>query len=269
LRDDAQLTGAELVALINKGQLDRDQMSPSHLSRVESGAARIDSSHLARIIEIVQVGASEARELEDLRERADERGWWQEYGDVVSESVEMLVELGEEACNARSYDTAYVQGLLQTKDYAEALIGSARAYIRPIDVDRLVELRLRRQKRLVEDDFQLTAVLTEGVVRTVVGGPEVMREQLRHLNQVAREHNVAMHVLPFTAGALRGTDNFIIFEFPQAETDVVYVDGETAQRIYEDRDPVRQCTYTFDAALAQALSARESLELIASVMKEL
>jgi hypothetical protein len=183
--------------------------------------------------------------------------------------VEMLVELGEEASNARSYDTAYVQGLLQTKDYAEALIGSARAYIRPIDVDRLVELRLRRQKRLVEDDFQLTAVLTEGVVRTVVGGPEVMREQLRHLNRVAREHNVAMHVLPFTAGAPPGTDNFIIFEFPQAETDVVYVDGETSQRIYEDRDPVRRCTYTFDAALAQALSARESLELIASVMKEL
>jgi hypothetical protein len=81
---------------------------------------------------------------------------------------------------------------------------------------------------------------------------------------------VTIHILPFSAGALPGSDNFVIFEFPHdLDGDVVYVDSDTAQRIYEDRSPVRQCTYTFDAALAQALSARESQDLIREVMEEL
>jgi len=75
----------------------------------------------------------------------------------------------------------------------------------------------------------------------------------------------------FSAGALPGSDNFVIFEFPDdLDGDVVYVDSDTAQRIYyEDRNPVRQCTYTFDAALTQALPAREPQDLICTVLEEL
>ena len=271
LRDDAQLNQEKLVGLMNADQPRQRCISASHLSRVESGIARINSEHLERIVTVLDVGAEHAQKLDALRRRADERGWWQEYSDILAEAVEMLVEIGEDATTARSYDNVFVQGLLQTRAYAEAVIGNGRAFVPPINVDRVAELRLRRQQRLGEDGFQgLVAVMTEGVIRTLVGGRDVMCEQLRHLIEVTQEYPVTIHILPFSAGALPGSDNFVIFEFPDdLDADVVYVESDTAQRIYEDRQPVRQCMYTFDAALAQALPARESQDLIRTVMEEL
>ncbi len=271
LRDDAQLTQEKLAELMNTDQPRQRGISAAHLSRVESGIARINSEHLDRIIAVLDVGAEQAQKLDELRRRADERGWWQEYSDIVVEAIEMLVEIGEDASTARSYDIAFVQGLLQTRPYAEAVIASARAFVPPINVDRMADLRMRRQQRLGENGFLgLTAVMTEGVIRTIVGGRDVMRDQLRHLIEVTQEYPVTMHILPFSAGALPGSDNFVIFEFPDdLDGDVVYVDSSTAQRIQEERDIVRQCTYTFHAALAQALPTRESQDLIRAVMEEL
>jgi transcriptional regulator with XRE-family HTH domain len=271
LRDDAQLTQEKLVELMNTDQPRQRRISAAHLSRVESGIARITSEHLDRIITVLEVGAEHAQKLDELRRRADERGWWQEYSDIVTEAVEMLVEIGEDAATARSYDNVYVQGLLQTRAYAEAVIGNDRAFVSPINVDRMADLRMRRQQRLGEPGFQgLVAVMTEGVIRTIVGGRDVMREQLRHLIEVTQQYPVTIHILPFSAGALPGTDNFVIFEFPhELDGEVVYVDSDTALRICEDRQPVRQYTYIFDAALAQALPSRESQDLIRAVMEEL
>lgn len=271
LRDDAQLNQEKLVKLMNADQPRQRCVSAAHLSRVETGIARISSEHLDRIITVLEVGTELAEKLDALHRRADERGWWQEYSDVVEEAIEMLVEIGEDASTARSYDIAFIQGLLQTRAYAEAVIDNGRAFVPPINVDRVAELRMRRQQRLGEKGFQgLTAVMTEGVIRTIVGSREVMREQLRHLIEVPQEHPVTIHILPFSAGALPGSDNFVIFEFPDdLDGDVVYVDSSTAQRVHEERDIVRQCTYTFHAALAQALPARESQDLIRAVMEEL
>lgn len=271
LRDDAQLNQEKLVAMMNADQPRQRCVSAAHLSRVETGIARINSEHLDRIITVLNVGAEEAAKLDELRRRADETGWWQEYSDIVAEAVEMLVEIGEDAATARSYDNVYVQGLLQTRAYAETVIGNDRAFVSPINVDRMADLRMRRQKRLGEESFEgLVAVMAEGVIRTMVGGRDVMRDQLRHLIEVTEQYPVTIHILPFTAGALPGTDNFVIFGFPhELDGEVVYVDSDTALRVYEERIPVRQYTYIFDAALAQALPARESQDLIRAVMEEL
>ncbi|GGM84398.1 transcriptional regulator [Longimycelium tulufanense] len=270
LREDAQLSQEELAERVNSSGAGK-RLTTTHLSRVESGLARITADHLARIVQATGGPASKVDELEELRHRADERGWWQEYRPYVPEPVEMLAELGEDATSIRSYDLAFVQGLLQTERYAEAVIGAARAHVKPVDIDRLVDLRMRRQKRLSDPDFEgMAAVMTEGVIRTIVGGHEVMREQLQHLIKVAHDLPVAVHVLPFVAGALPGSDSLVIFTFPhEGDGEAVFVDSDTASRIYEDRDPVKQCTYTVNAAVAQALSVRESLDLIAQVMEEL
>lgn len=271
LRDDAQLNQEKLVKLMNADQPRQRCVSAAHLSRVETGIARISSEHLDRIVTVLEVGTEQAEKLDALRRRADERGWWQEYSDVVGEAIEMLAEIGEDATTVGSYDNVYVQGLLQTRGYAEAVIGNASTFVPPLHVDRLVELRMRRQQRLKDGDFQgLTAVLTEGVIRTVVGGRDVMRDQLQHLIEVTQRYPVAVHILPFTAGALPGSDNVVIFGFErELDGDVVYVDSETAQRMYEDRSLVRQCNYIFNAALALALPSRQSRDLIRAVMKEL
>ncbi|MDR7300031.1 helix-turn-helix domain-containing protein [Haloactinomyces albus] len=270
LREDVRLNQEEMAEHINAGEHVRP-MSASHLSRVESGLARIESGQLARIITVLGVGEATAAQLNELQRRANENGYWQEYRDIVPEPVEMLAELGEDAVAARSFDYAFIQGLLQTRAYAEEVIDNGRAFVRPIDIDRLVELRMQRQKRLSDPDFEgLTAVMTEDVLRRVVGGPAVMRAQLQHLTEMARTAKVTIHIYPREAGALPGGDNLVIFSFADAgDGSAVFVDSDTASRIYEhERDPIRQCTYTFDAALARALSARESLDLIASTEKE-
>jgi transcriptional regulator with XRE-family HTH domain len=270
LRDDAQLRQETLAELMNADQPQQRRVSTSHLSRVETGLARISADHLARIIEVLGVKPEEASVLEALRARADQPGWWQEYADILSESVEMLVELGEDATNIRTYDTVFVQGLLQTRAYATGVASNARAFNLPIDVDRLAELRLRRQKRLTDPDFTgMTAVMTEGAIRTVVGGPEVMKEQLHHLLAVGENYPVAIHVLPFTVTP-PSSDSIVIFGFPhEMDGELAYVDSDTAKRVHEDREPVRQCTYTFDAALAQALTPKASQDLIRNQIEEL
>jgi Domain of unknown function (DUF5753) len=153
----------KLVELMNTDQPRQRRISAAHLSRVESGIARITPEHLDRIITVLDVGAELAQKLDELRRRADERGWWQEYSDVIEEAIEMLVEIGEDASTARSYDIAFVQGLLQTRAYAETVIGNDRAFVSPINVDRMADLRTRRQQRLGEQSFQGLAVETSCV----------------------------------------------------------------------------------------------------------
>lgn len=271
LRDEQQLNQEAVVDAVNAENDETHRLSKAHLSRVETGLARVTPEQLDSLLALFDVSSEERSALHELRRRAGERGWWAEYADLVSEDVEMLIELGEDATTARSYDTAFVQGLLQTRRYAEAVVAAGRAFVAPIDVDRMVDMRLRRQKRLAEPSFHgLSAVMTESVIRTVVGGPTVMREQLEYLLDVGRQLPVTIHVLPFSAGALPGADNFVLFGFDHDEDgDVVYVDSDTAQRAYEDRMAVRRCTYTYDAALAQALTQRESEALIRTVLKEL
>jgi transcriptional regulator with XRE-family HTH domain len=97
LRDDAQLTQEKLVELMNAEQPKHRRISPAHLSRVESGIARISPEHLERIITLLNVGPEQAAKLEDLRRRTNQRGWWEDYSDVESEVMELLTELGEDA----------------------------------------------------------------------------------------------------------------------------------------------------------------------------
>ena len=151
LRLDSQLSQDALLSRFNEAQ-PQDSMSASHLSRLETGSARMNTDQLHRLVSVL--GAEHhLDELEQLRHRADEQGWWHDYADLLPESVEMLIELGEDATTARSYDLAFVQGLLQTREYAEAVVSTARAFVNSVDVDRMVDLRLRRQQRLHEDDF--------------------------------------------------------------------------------------------------------------------
>jgi hypothetical protein len=255
--------------LINSGHQSKALVSQSQLSKVEAGSARLDTGQLNRIIEVLEVDDTTAARLHALRDRADEPGWWDEYSPYIHQTLEMVLELGEEATTMRTYDAVFIQGLVQTEEYARTVIESS-AFVRPIDVETLVQLRMRRQARLAEDGFdQLTAVITETTLRHQVGSRTTMRKQLEKLCQVTEDGLAAVHVLPNSQGPWPGFGTFVIFGFPTDDSDVVYVDGDLGATIYEDREAIGSLTYTFSAALARALSARESLDLYRSVMKEI
>jgi hypothetical protein len=225
-------------------------------------------------VQAVAADEETARRLEVLRARADEPGWWDEYRPYMHQTLELLVEFDEEAIAMRTYDTVFVQGLVQTEDYARAIIESSRAFVRPIDVETLVELRMRRQARLAEPDFdRLTAVITEAVLHHQVGGRDVMRGQLQKLCDVTVSGLAAVHILRNDHGPWPGVGSFVIYSLSQAEgtddTEIVYVDGDLGASIYESRDAVNAITYTFSAALAKALPARESVELCRALIRDL
>jgi transcriptional regulator with XRE-family HTH domain len=271
LRERAKLSQDDLCAAVNKGQTGRNTVSQGQLSKVESGSARLDADQLGRVLSTVGAEDGVVARLEALRARAEEPGWWQEYSPYIHETMEMVVELGEDATIMRTYDTIVIQGLLQTEDYARAIIESSRAWVRPTDVDMLVELRMRRQERLAQPSFAgLTAVLTEASLRHQVGSRAVMRAQLEKLIQVTEEGTAAVHVLPYDAGPWPGIGGFMIYGFPEeADSEVVLVDGDLGAGVYEDREPVSALTYTYSAALAKALPARESLGMYRKVINEL
>lgn len=273
LRAAARLSQDDLVELVNSSDRDGATLSQGQLSRIEVGSARLTERQLERIVDVLNANASTALKLESLRARAEEAVWWNEYSDSIPEALEMLIEVGEDAVTMQTYDSTLVQGLVQTEEYGRIIIESGRAFVRPTEVDLLVELRMRRQERLTQEGFNgLTAVLGESALHHIVGNRAVMRRQLEKLCEVMEEGIAAVHVLPYEAGPWPAVGGFVIFSFAdENEPDVGHVDGEIEPGgiIYEDRSAVKALTYTHNAALAQALSLRESRDLIHAVMKEL
>jgi transcriptional regulator with XRE-family HTH domain len=256
------LTGAQLAAELGVGQ--------PQLSRIENGKAKLTPAALQRLVQVLGIPEAEAGKLDELRKRSAEPGWWQDYGDILSEPVEMLIELEVEASWIRSYEGHVIPGLLQIRDYAERIMTAGAMHIRVADIDRYLELRMRRQKRLAEG-MRFTAILSEAAIRQQVGGPEVLREQLRHITRATREFDVTVQVVPFTADAHAALGaSFVIIQWPdENDAEAVYVDGETSFTVYERDGVIRQYVHAFASVQAQALPPRESLDQIHTLIKEL
>lgn len=239
-------------------------------SKIESGKAKVSPNVLARTVDVLGIPADVAAQLEALRRKADEPGWWQDYGDILSEAVQMLIELEADASWIRTYEGEVVPGLLQTRDYAERIITAGSPHMRAADIDRYLELRMRRQKRLSEG-LRLTAILGEAAIRQQIGGPGILREQLRHITRVVREHDVTVQVVPFTADAHAALgDSFVIIQWPdETDPEAVYVDGVTSWTVHERSGVIRSYLHAVASVQSQALPPRESLDLIHDVIKDL
>lgn len=239
-------------------------------SKIESGKAKVSPNVLARTVDVLNIPADVAAQLEALRRKADEPGWWQDYGDILSEAVQMLIELEADASWIRTYEGEVVPGLLQTRDYAERIITAGSPHMRAADIDRYLELRMRRQKRLSEG-LRLTAILGEAAIRQQIGGTGILREQLRHITRVVREHDVTVQVVPFTADAHAALgDSFVIIQWPdETDPEAVYVDGVTSWTVHERSGVIRSYLHAVASVQSQALAPRESLDLIHDVIKDL
>ncbi|MBV9313963.1 MAG: helix-turn-helix transcriptional regulator [Pseudonocardia sp.] len=260
-RQQRGLSGTDLAAQVGIHQ--------STWSKIESGKAKVSPNVFARTVEVLGIPADVAAQLEALRRKADEPGWWQDYGDILSEAVQMLIELEADASWIRTYEGEVVPGLIQTRDYAERIITAGSPHMRAADIDRYLELRMRRQKRLSEG-LRLTAILGEAAIRQQIGGPGILREQLRHITRVVREHDVTVQVVPFTADAHAALgDSFVIIQWPdETDPEAVYVDGVTSWTVHERSGVIRSYLHAVASVQSQALPPRESLDLIHDVIKD-
>ncbi len=192
---------------------------------------------------------------------ARKRGWWQSYGDVLPEWFEVYVGLEAEAAEIKTYQPQLVPGLLQTGDYARAIIRAEHPDAPDEEVERRVELRLRRQR--AENAPKLWVVLDEAGLRRSVGGTAVMRAQLDRLIKAAASPGITVQVLPFSAGEHGSMGSaFSILTFPEpTDPGVVYVETR-AGSLYLEGQEVREYTGVFNHLVATAANQRDSVAML-------
>jgi transcriptional regulator with XRE-family HTH domain len=248
------------------------EMHPTTLSRIETGRRGILPRDLKPILAVYGVAGERQEDLLTLARQARQRGWWQSYGDVLPGEYSTLIGLEAEASEIRTYEHQLVPGLLQTEDYARAIIRVFRPSDPDEEIDRRVKVRMERQSRLSSDPaLNLWVVLDEAVLRRTVSGSDVMRRQLQRLIDVADRPGITLQVLPFAAGEHPGmTSSFVILRFPEpSDPDVVYLENFTSGLYVEEQEEIARYTLVCDHLGAMALSPRESARLIARVAAEL
>jgi transcriptional regulator with XRE-family HTH domain len=264
LREAARLTCDEVA--------DHLECSASKISRVETGRVSVSPRDVRDMLELYGVEPQQRESLVQLARESRQKGWWHAYSDAIQPRFATYVGLEDAAAEIRTYEVNLIPGLLQTEDYARTVIGAGNLTGTQEDVERRVALRMARQPTLTGDSPpQLWAVLDEAALRRTVGGPGLMRLQLDHLVDLAAMPNVAVQVIPFTAGAHPGMGKpFVILAFPErADPDVVYLEDLTSTLYLEDVDEIDRYNMLFNHLRATALSFEESASLITSVAKDL
>ena len=247
---------------------ERLECSASKVSRIETGHTTATPRDVRDMLEIYGVTGPEADELVQIAREARQKGWWHPYSTVLTGAY---VGFEAAARSVRAYEQQVVPGLLQTADYARAMIRAARPDITDEDVAHRVHVRLKRQSLLTqEDQIDVWAVLDEAVLSRPVGGDEVMRAQLHRLVEAADLPNVTLQVLPFEVGAHAGMDGtFTILDFPEpSDADVVYAENATGGLFLEKSEELRKYIFIFDHIRAAALTPEESVAMIAKRAKE-
>ena len=175
LRDAAGLS-QEVVA-------ERLDWHPTKVMRIETGRTSPHPNDVRLMVELYgMTDREQVTALVKLARDARQRGWRYSYRDILLNRYDFFIGLESEAASIRWFELAMIPGLLQTGDYARALIRGDSPELGHEEVERRVEVRMTRQQVLARDDRpQLWAILDEAVIRRVVGGPTVMRAQLEHL----------------------------------------------------------------------------------------
>jgi transcriptional regulator with XRE-family HTH domain len=216
----------------------RIRASASKISRIELGRVSSKERDVADLLTAYGVtDVDERATLLDLGRRAGESGWWREFGDTIPPWFEPYLGLEQSASLIRTYEPQFVPGLLQTEDYARAVVSLGSPTVEPAQVDQRVRLRARRQQVLTgPNPPTLWAVLDEGALRRPLGGTKTQIDQLRHLLEMCELPHVTLQVVLFTHGGHAAAGGpFTLLRFSEPEVgDIVYLEQLTSA-VYLER----------------------------------
>jgi len=269
--------GAQLHRLREARRISAEQAaeairgSHSKISRMEHGRVGFKLRDVSDLLTLYGVTDAEERAaLLNLTREANTPGWWHAYTDVLPTWVEPYVGLEAAASVIRTYEVQFVPGLLQTEEYARALIRQGSA-VSEDEVDRRAELRISRQEVLRgATPPQLWAVVDEGALRRPVGSREVTRRQLEHLITMAEHPAVTLQVLPFTAGshpAMGGPFTILRFAEPDLN-DVVYIEQLTSALYLDKASEVDSYLEVMEQLCLQAEPAGNTVKLLGQLLGE-
>lgn len=262
LREGRGMTAEEVA--------ERLLVSQSKISRLENGRRSISQRDVRDLCGVYEV--EDMRIVDSLMQMAKDsrqQGWWHTFGDIP---YSIYIGLETDAASLRVYDPQVVPGLLQTPQYAHALITGALPESTPAEIEKRVQVRMARQDRITSEDkpLRLWAVLDEATLLRTVGTDDVMRGQLDHLVDMSQLPHVTVQVIPFSVGAHPGLNGqYAVLEFPDtADSSVVYIEGVTSDLYLEKANEVEQYSVMYEHLRAQAMNPEDSREYIRSTSSE-
>jgi transcriptional regulator with XRE-family HTH domain len=259
-REEAGLSGVAAAKRIG--------ITGAYLSEVEKGKKNLSADRLEVLIDAYEFDEDEADELRAFREQAAHRGWWNKYSALFSEDLLRFFGFEHGAESLRTFGSDLVNGLLQTEDYARAIIESGAPNLRLAEVDRRVQCRIARQQRVVGDEpLQILAVMGEAALRQQVGGKEVHIAQLKHLATLIDEcpDSLELRVVPFDAPGhpAMGGSGFSLMSFPSGRLPtLLWQETVTSTQLITGSLTTREYGLAHAEATRSALSREDSLTLI-------
>lgn len=263
-------TMREQIGMTSVEATKRLEWSGGRLTKMERGEWKLPNPRDIRdLCDLYGVTDERRRDyLITLARQGRERGWWHAYRDMLSEEYTTYIGLEAGAATVFVVDLVVIPGLLQTEEYAHAVMLGGPAEITTEQIKRRVDLRVERQKLITrhDDPLRLWVVIDEAALRREVGTPEVMRGQLVHICELAELARVTIQVIPFKAGAHAATSGaFSILEFPEPEDpDAVYVENPAGELFVELPAEVEIFHTAYRRLQATALSPEASIEMIAA-----
>ncbi|WP_043740282.1 helix-turn-helix domain-containing protein [Nocardia carnea] len=264
MREDAELSKEEVSA--------RTGINVTTLYRIETAQARPQRRTLMTMLDLYGIDAERRQDALELLSDAQKPGMSRPYEASLSEVYAAYINFESVALSARHYQTSFIPGLLQTEQYAMAVIDTYMPKLEASDLERRARARMDRAAVLAKDEpLELWVVLDEAAIRGVVGGSDVMSGQLRRLSEATKRKNVILQILPFDAGAHPGmAGSFTILDFPDpTDPELVYVERISGDELIEGHSEIRRFGVMFDQLRAMALSPRDSAVLIAEAAESM
>ncbi|UGQ15433.1 helix-turn-helix domain-containing protein [Yinghuangia sp. ASG 101] len=264
LRNERGLTREEVAA--------RTSVNEATLYRLETAKGRPQRRTLLTLLDTYDVDSDKREAILALSTQAAEQGWLRPYHADLRDEYVGYISFEIEARSVRNYESLVVPGLLQTERYAQAAIRGVLPTATATKVDQRVLARMERQTSFTNDPpLELWAIVDEAALRRLVGGPDVMIEQLNHLAEMSTRPYVTLQVIPYTAGSHSGMHgSFVLMDFPDPDDpELVYIESMAGDLFLETDEDIRRYNQIFDHLRAVALSPGNSANLITAVAREI
>lgn len=268
LREQAGFKHDEVIAELQKTH---GKWSRPKLSRIENREQGVKPREVEQLLDVYEVADPEMRQwLSDLARTSRDRGWVTDIRKYVPEQFHRFLDWESALVARRQFETILIPGLLQTADYARAVIGGVNPGLTEDEIERRVLARTSRQRILRRaEPPQLHVILDAGVFERPVGSARIMREQLRSLTEAAESDNVVIQVLPKSVGASPALEGpFSILTLPEPIPDIGYTETPCRTAYIEDKDEVRDYTLRFGILTEQSHSRDASVRAITEAAKE-
>lgn len=264
LRDRSSLTQQWVAA-----ELD---WSLSKLIRIESGAIGVSVTDLRALLALYGVRDRKLTAiLTGFARGSRGRPWWHGYRDLVRPQFGQFLGYEEVASRHLVFTLALVPGILQTRRYAELVIGAHAYPDGSSQVERTLALRAERGARLFgrANPAEVAVLLDEAVLRRAVGGPGVMAEQVLKLLEADLRGEASLGVIPFSAGAHGGmTGSFTVLQFSDGQDDVLYIDGVSRDFLVRDeQEQIAGYLARFEELRASAITGTAVCDLLRQIAR--